>query len=255
METGAITNYIDVAQVVLYAFWIFFFGLVLYLRREDKREGYPLVTDRSRRIKVVGFPDLPVAKKFTLPHGGGTRMAPRTDSAERDIAAKPVGPWPGAPLHPTGNPMKDGVGPAAYANRPDVPDITHLGEPKIVPMRVATDFSIEKKDPDPRGVSVVGADGKMAGEVTDVWVDRSEPQIRYLELQVKGRQVLLPINFVSSCKRGQVIRVNSILGDQFADVPGLTNPDQVTLQEEDKICAYYGGGTLYATPSRLDPLL
>lgn len=42
METGAITGYIDVAQVVLYIFWAFFFGLVIYLLRENKREGYPL---------------------------------------------------------------------------------------------------------------------------------------------------------------------------------------------------------------------
>ena len=27
METGAITQYVDVAQLVLYVFWIFFFGL------------------------------------------------------------------------------------------------------------------------------------------------------------------------------------------------------------------------------------
>ncbi len=33
---GAITSYIDVAQVVLYAFWIFFAGLIFYLRREDR---------------------------------------------------------------------------------------------------------------------------------------------------------------------------------------------------------------------------
>lgn len=31
MGTGAITAYIDVAQIVLYIFWIFFFGLVVYL--------------------------------------------------------------------------------------------------------------------------------------------------------------------------------------------------------------------------------
>ena len=49
METGAITGYIDVAQLVLYAFWIFFVGLIFYLRREDKREGYPLVSDRTVR--------------------------------------------------------------------------------------------------------------------------------------------------------------------------------------------------------------
>ena len=35
MPKGAITQYIDVAQVVLYVFWVFFFGLIFYLRRED----------------------------------------------------------------------------------------------------------------------------------------------------------------------------------------------------------------------------
>ena len=50
MQTGAITSHIDVAQVALYAFWIFFAGLIFYLRSEDKREGYPLQSDRSDRI-------------------------------------------------------------------------------------------------------------------------------------------------------------------------------------------------------------
>ena len=30
MQTGAITPYIDVAQLVLYMFWSFFFGLIYY---------------------------------------------------------------------------------------------------------------------------------------------------------------------------------------------------------------------------------
>jgi photosynthetic reaction center H subunit len=47
--------------------------------------------------------------------------------------------------------------------------------------------------------------------------------------------------------------VQSILGAQFANVPRNKQPDSVTLLEEDKICAYYGGGTLYATPSRQEP--
>lgn len=46
MPTGALTGYVDVAQVVLYAFFLFFAGLVFYLRREDRREGYP---SRTRR--------------------------------------------------------------------------------------------------------------------------------------------------------------------------------------------------------------
>ena len=50
-QTGAITQYIDVAQIVLYVFWFFFAGLIWYLRREDKREGYPLESDRSDSVR------------------------------------------------------------------------------------------------------------------------------------------------------------------------------------------------------------
>ena len=42
MGTGAITEYMDLAQLALYVFWIFFFSLVIYLHREGKREGWPL---------------------------------------------------------------------------------------------------------------------------------------------------------------------------------------------------------------------
>ena len=51
------------------------------------------------------------------------------------------------------------------------------------------------------------------------------------------------------------IKVKSILGNQFALVPGLKSQDQITLLEEEKIMAYYGGGTLYATPERQEPLI
>lgn len=67
MQTGAITGYIDVAQLVLYAFWIFFAGLIVYLHRENKREGYPLESDRSRAITVQGWPAVPEAR----PAGAG----------------------------------------------------------------------------------------------------------------------------------------------------------------------------------------
>ncbi|MDJ0778385.1 MAG: photosynthetic reaction center subunit H [Gammaproteobacteria bacterium] len=258
METGAITDYIDVAQMVLYAFWIFFAGLIFYLRREDKREGYPLESDRSDFVQVVGFPGLPEPKKFVLPHGGGVRYAPRQEAEESyPLAAEPAGHFPGAPLEPTGDPLVDAVGPASYAMRPNVPDLTHHGTPRIVPMRVATEFSIEPRDPDPRGKRVYGADGKAGATVRDIWVDRGEPQIRYLEMEVdaNGKIVLLPMNFVRVKGAGLRINVVSIRSDQFANVPTLANPDQITLREEDKVCAYYGGGHLYAFPKRSEPLL
>ncbi|MFZ5558086.1 MAG: photosynthetic reaction center subunit H [Pseudomonadota bacterium] len=257
MPTGAITGYIDVAQLVLYAFWIFFAGLIVYLHRENKREGYPLEsgrTDRTERIQIQGFPAMPAPKTFTLPHGG-TVQAPSGKRDTRSIKAQPIAGFPGAPLEPTGNPMTDGVGPAAYAERADAPDVTVDGVQRIVPLRVATDHALDSRDPDLLGKPVLGADGEIGGTVMDVWVDRSDILIRYLEVQVSpgGRRVLLPMTF-ARVTPGAVL-VKAVLGRHFADVPALKNPDQVTLLEEDMICGYYGGGTLYAEPRRQEPLL
>ena len=183
MPTGAITGYIDVAQVVLYAFWIFFGGLIFYLRREDKREGYPLESDRSGRVMVQGFPAMPGPKTFLM-SDGSTRTVPSTKADRRDAPVVPLLPWPGAPMEPTGNPMKDGVGPASYANRDDVPEHAIDGAPSIMPLRALSDFAIGPIDADPRGMTVIGADGRSAGTVKDVWIDRAETIIRYLEVDV-----------------------------------------------------------------------
>ena len=258
MQTGAITGYFDVAQIALYGFWIFFAGLVLYIRREDKREGYPLVADVPNAREVVeGFPPPPGPKHFNL--GAGVPHLAR--DAERAIAAAPISPYPGAPLEPTGNPMVDGVGPASYAMRTDTPEVTFEDQkPKIVPLRVATDFFVATEDPHPVGMPVVAGDGLVAGTIVDVWVDRAEAMIRYLEAEVTGaagpRRVLIPMTMakVSGGNRPRV-RVRSILAADFADVPALKHPDQVTLREEDMIMGYYGGGTMYAKPSRMGPLL
>jgi photosynthetic reaction center H subunit len=62
MMTGGQGHYIDLAQITLYAFWAFFAGLILYLRREDKREGYPLVSELLGQTDIAvteGFPDVP----------------------------------------------------------------------------------------------------------------------------------------------------------------------------------------------------
>jgi photosynthetic reaction center H subunit len=258
MQIGAITQYIDVAQIVLYAFWVFFFSLILYLRREDKREGYPLESDRTARtgrVKVQGFPRMPSPKTFRLTHGGEVTV-PRPE-APRDLKAAPLERWPGAPLEPSGNAMADGVGPAAYALRAEAPDLTFEGHTRIAPMRLATEFNVVSRDPDPRGMTVTGADGVTAGVVSDLWVDRTEPQIRYLEVALSGseRRVLVPIGFVRFDKLRRRVRVKALLGAQFAGVPAHASPDQVTLREEDRISAYFGGGTLYATASRSEPLL
>ncbi|RAI45229.1 photosynthetic reaction center subunit H [Rhodoplanes roseus] len=259
MQTGAFTGYIDVAQVVLYAFWIFFAGLIFYLRREDKREGYPLDSDRTvasgGRVAVQGWPAPPSPKTYLLA-SGETVTVPSFAPLKPETRVTP-GPFPGAPFEPVGDPMRDGVGPAAYAERADHPDLTWAGENRIVPLRVATDHWVEEKDPDPRGMKVVAADGEVAGVVTELWIDRAEPIVRYYEVSLSAtkKSVLLPAVFAYVHADRKELSVPAILADQFAGVPSIKSPNQITALEEDKVCAYFGGGKLYATPERAEPLL
>ncbi|GAK32658.1 photosynthetic reaction center subunit H [Iodidimonas nitroreducens] len=269
MEPGAITSSLDVAQMVLYAFWLFFAGLIFYLRREDRREGYPLERDNGALEDhgLIWVPEKP--KSFKLAHGpvretfSGLRDS-RSHKLEKRYA------FEGSPYDPTGDPMADGVGPAAYAERHDHPDLTIDGAPKILPLRLATSFYPAAEDNDPRGMTVYGADGKEAGVISDLWVDCSEYLARYLEIETTdgGGSLLLPINFarirgpkgyfarlsgINPVQPGVYVR--ALRADQFQAVPRTASRDQVTLLEEDKICGFYGGGLLYATPDRMEPLI
>lgn len=257
MGTGAITAYVDVAQIVLYMFWIFFFGVIYYLVRENHREGYPLVTDelaRGEAGNIKGWPQ-PAAKTYQL-RDGTEVLAPRVEPLQVPNGT-PAHRYIGAPLVPNGDPLSAGMGAGAYAQRRDIPDPLHDGAPKIVPLRLVPDYDVSSKDIDPRGLPVIGDDGEVGGTVVDVWTDRLENLIRYFEVEVPTasgpRRVLLPVPFVRVKADGVVVK--ALLGSQFAGVPQTRHPEQVTLLEEDRIAAYYGAGTLYATPERSEPLI
>jgi photosynthetic reaction center H subunit len=258
MHTTFVGN-IDLAQVILVLFIGFFLGLVYYLHRENKREGYPLENDRSGSITVQGFPAVPPPKTYLLADGT-TVQAPRANPQDtRPVNATPAANFPGAPLVPNGDPMTAGVGPGSYAERRDIPDLTVHGTPKLVPLRAAPDFYVDPADPNPIGMTVVGADGEAGGVVRDVWVDRAEYLIRYFEVETgekgKKRNVLLPATLARIAGAAKQVRVKSILGSQFVGVPTQKKPDVVTRLEEEKIFGYFGAGTLYATPQRAEPLL
>jgi photosynthetic reaction center H subunit len=114
-------------------------------------------------------------------------------------------------------------------------------------------------DADPRGMPVIGVDDQIGGTVVEIWVDRSEHLIRYLEVQTAaGRRVMLPIVFcrvISDRVHGRKVIVRAIRGEQLEGVPGLRRPDRITLFEEEKVMGYYGAGTLFATPGRRDAIL
>ena len=252
METGAITQYVDVAQLVLYAFWAFFFGLIYYLQRESHREGYPMDSGRENGPQIGGWPS--VESKTYRMSDGSEVLSPDPNRADGSYQGKPSHGWIGAPLEPVGDPLLAGVGPGAWAARADHPDMTYDGQLKIVPLRAADDHGVAVQDTDPRGLPVFGADGELAGTVRDLWVDRSEMMFRYIDIDLpSGRSVLMPMNFARIKKNG--VFVHALLAAQFANVPGVRTPDQITFLEEEKIMAYFGAGLLYATPERQEPLL
>ncbi|MEO1018716.1 MAG: photosynthetic reaction center subunit H [Pseudomonadota bacterium] len=251
-------NHLDLAIVTLYIFWIFFAGLIFYLRREDRREGYPLVAEPPRRGRPLGpeiFPLMPEPKTFEL-ESGETVLAPAASEKDtREVNMHRSDPWPGSPWEPSGDPMVDGVGPASWAMRSDVPDMTHDGLPKIVPLRAIEDHTVDEHDYDPRGMNVVGLDKEVAGKVTEIWADRAEMIIRYLEVDANGRTVLVPMTLCRVHGSRDEVEVDSVKAEHFGKAPLIAGPDQVTLLEEDKIVAFFAGGHLYASPDRMGPIL
>ena len=252
--TSTIVGHVDFAQVLLYLFWLFFAGLVIYLQRENMREGYPLETEDGRPAPNQGPFPLPKKKTFKLPHGRGNVTVPKAnDGDQRELALRLTSPSAGSPFEPTGDPMLDGVGPASWAERRDLPELDAEGHNKIVPMAGLDDFHVSTGR-DPRGLPIVAQDGEVAGVVSDMWIDKPEQLVRYLEVSLNGGgSRLIPMQIVR-IKRDRV-SVLSIQSKHFANVPSLASATQVTLLEEEKICAYYAGGKLYATETRIGPLV
>jgi photosynthetic reaction center H subunit len=246
---------LDLAQITLYAFWFFFAGLIFYLRREDRREGYPLESEGQRGLKARDIFWIPTPKTFW--RWDGQRVnAPNFKADARPINATKTELWPGAPLTPTGDPLLANVGPGSYADRSDIPYKTAEGHDLLAPLRVATNFAVPADCANPTGYAVIGTDKVQAGVVRDLWVDRAESILRYYEVDLAtGKRVLLPVHFADIDAGRRTVTVKALKASQFAGVPATKDPDRVTLLEEDKVSAYYGAGTLYATPARLEPLL
>lgn len=256
---GEFVNGIDLVDVFLWAFTLFFFGLIFYLRREDRREGYPLEADTTGRLEDSGVLWYAPKKTFTLPHGAGTVSVPHGKRDERQHAMKRMAVWPGAPYTPTGDPLQDGVGPAAFAERNDTPDLADDGRNRIAPTRLGDGFEVARQDADPRGMTVIAGDGVDVGTVVDLWVDRSEAVVRYLELNIGDEaiphHILLPMPFAKINRSKNSVEVDAIFAKHFPNVPKTKSSDAVTRREEDQISGYYGGGKLYASRERLESLL
>lgn len=248
---------IDVALVTFYAFVVFFAGLVVYLNRESRREGFPLEDDVTGRLDSPALIMDDTPKLFRLPFGHGTRST-------ADYGRHPVNlpgvrePFSGAPLRPTGNPLTDGLGPAAWAERQHVPDLDMEGHARIVPLSTIDALWIDGKDADPRGMDMVALDNVVVGKITDIWVDRAERIIRYLEVAVAGaeaRHVLVPMAMSVVQRRRNRVVCDALNAAQYAGAPGVPSGNVITFYEEERAQAYFGGGYLYATRERQEPVL
>ncbi|MFN3260216.1 MAG: photosynthetic reaction center subunit H [Pikeienuella sp.] len=247
---------LDLASLSLYLFWGFFALLIYYLQTENMREGYPLETDQGDPAPNQGPFPLPKPKTFRLMHGRGEVTVPDYKPENREVALRQTSVAAGSPFEPTGDPMVDGVGPASWAPRRDVPELDGHGHPKIVPMAGASQFAVSAGR-DPRGLPVIAGDGETVGEIVDMWIDEPEQLVRYLEIALDdahgGGRRLAPMQLCVIRSSG--VKIRSIFGKHFANVPKTASPHQVTLLEEDKICGYYAGGKLYASAERLEPQL
>lgn len=249
---GTIIGTVDLAQIALYLFWLFFAGLVFYLQRENMREGYPLENDDGTAPANQGPFPLPRQKTFKLPHGRGEVTVPNDDPVDdRPLAMEQMPQSAGSPFEPTGDPMLDGIGPAAWAMRRDEPELDGHGHPKIKPMALLDEFRVIGRR-DARGLPVQAHDGEIVGTISDMWVDVPEQLVRYLEIDLKdgGGKRLAPIQLIK-LKRDR-ISVHSLYGQHFPNIPQTKADDQVTMLEEEKICAYWCGGKLYADRARTE---
>lgn len=246
--TGAITTHVDAVQLLVAAFFVFFLGLVGWLRREDKREGYPMVDRRPVRGPIEGFPPAPPPKPYQLLDGDVTQM-PHDYGSSRARGERLLR-FEGAPLVPVGDPMLAELGPGAFPLRRDEP-LMAQGEPQLMPLRLARDWHVARGDTDPRGLAVYDQRHRAVGLVADLWVDRGVKILRYLEVALDlpgsaGRRVLLPIYYADISGRRRWVRVRALLAPQFLTVPALADQDRITAREEDRVNAYYASGALFS---------
>lgn len=238
----------DLASLSIWLFWGFFAVLIYYLQTENMREGYPLENEDGSVAPNQGPFPVPKPKTFDLPNGQGRVTVPsaENEAAHRrtDLALARTAVSEGFPHMPTGNPMADGVGPAAWVPRRDEAELDGHGHAKIQPMAKAEGMMVSAGR-DPRGLPVQAGDLEVVGRIKEMWVDVPEQMVRYLEIELNsGTSRLVPMTL---CKIwADRVRINALTSDLFDGIPATAKADRVTKLEEDKISAYVASGWMYA---------
>lgn len=255
MPLGSITYHIDLAQTAITLFFLVFLGLVWFLRRLDKREGYPMKASPFDPEPMLGFPPPPEPETYLL-NEGGTTVAPHLYPPP-DAKVKPLYPFAGTPLVPVGNPLLTPLGPGAWVMRRDEPMLTEKGELMLQPLRKLPEWRVEEGEADPRGMTVFDWRWIEIGVVHDIWVDQSIKILRLLEVELRtglaSGRVLVPIFHCTINERAREVHVTALRAHQFADIPMPVAPDRITAREDDRLNAYFAAGRFYRDTDLTEP--
>ena len=117
-------------------------------------------------------------------------VVPNLTPSPQTLRAEPAHAWAGAPLVPTGdNPMLDGVGPGAWADRADVPDIDFEGHDQDrAAARWPRTSRSRPRTPTRAACRWSAPTARSAARCVDLWVDKAEILFRYLEVETRRRR-------------------------------------------------------------------
>ena len=91
--------------------------------------------------------------------------------------------------------------------------------------------------------------------VTDLWIDTADRLVRYIQIAATAGRLLAPMMMAKVDRRRRRVVIDALIAAQFAGAPRIDATDEITLYEEERVQAYFGGGYLYANAARQEPYL
>lgn len=112
--------------------------------------------------------------------------------------------------------------------------------PRIVPLRDAKEFKLQKGAPNLRGWTVYGADNERLGTVAEMLVDAVAMKVRYLSVDVdddlfalkEDRHVAVPLEAAELRERGEDVWLKGLPAREIARLPAYTGGPLDPLLEE-----------------------
>ena len=118
-------------------------------------------------------------------------------------------------------------------------EIQHQGEAQVelVEMREHPEYRVCKGDHDPRGWPVRTRDERELGKVSDLIIDETALNVRYLvcTFALEGRKVLIPTGFARLDDRGKVVHLDFLGREDLHRLPTyrglpLSSDDQMHVE-------------------------